>query len=49
MTLHVITKVLTLVAKDQKSLLTMLKMALVSLKWIDMVVNDQNNDFTYHN
>ena len=41
MTLHVITKVLKLVAKGQKSLVTMLKMALFALKCIDMVVNDQ--------
>ena len=46
MTLHVVTKVFTLVAKGQKSLVTMLKMALVALKCIDMVVNDQNNDCT---
>ena len=46
MTLHVITKVLKLVAKDQKSLVTMLKMSLPVLKCIDMVVNDQDNDFT---
>ena len=46
MTLHVISKVLKLVAKDQKSLVTMLKMALFALKCTDMVVNDQDNDFT---
>ena len=39
------TKVLKLVAKGQKSLVTMLKMALFSLKCVDMVVNDQSNDF----
>ena len=43
MTLHVVTKVLTLAAKGQKSLVTMLKMALFALKCIDMVVNDQDN------
>ena len=43
-TLHVITKVLKLVAKGQKSLVMMLKMALFPLKYMDMVVNDQNND-----
>ena len=45
MTLHVVTKVLKLVAKGQKSLVTMLKMALVALKCVDMVVSDQDNDF----
>ena len=49
MTLHVVTKVLKLVAKGQKTLVIMLKMALFVLKFIDMIVNDQNNDFTYHN
>ena len=49
MTLHVVTKVLKLVAKGQKSLVTTLKMALFALKCIDMVVNDQDNDFTYCN
>ena len=49
MTLYVTTKVLKLVANGQKSLVTMLKMALFPLKCIDMVVNDQNNDFTYFN
>ena len=46
MTLHVVTNVLKLVAKGQKSLVTMLKMALFPLKCIDMVVNDQDNDLT---
>ena len=46
MTLHFVTKVLKLVAKGQKSLVTMLKMALFVLKCIDMVLNDQDNDFT---
>ena len=46
MTLHVVTKVLKLVAKDQKFLVTMLKMALFALKYIDTIVNDQDNDFT---
>ena len=49
MTLHVVTKMLKLVAKGQKSLVTMLKMALFALKYIDMVVNAQDNDFTCHN
>ena len=49
MNLHVITKVLRLVAKGQKSLVTMLKMALVALRCIDMVVNEQDNDFTCYN
>ena len=49
MTLHIITKVLKLVAKGQKSLVTMLKMALFALKCTDMVVNVQDNDFTCHN
>ena len=49
MTLHVITKVFKLVAKGQKSLVTMLKMALFVVKCIDMVVNYQDNDFTSHN
>ena len=49
MTLHVVTKMLKLVAKGQKSLVTMLKMALFALKCTDMVVNDQDNDLTYHN
>ena len=49
MTLHVVTKVLKLVAKGQKSLVTMLKMALFALKCIDVVVNDQDDDFTCHN
>ena len=40
-TLHVITKVLKLVAKGQKSLVTMLKMALFALKCVDVVVSDQ--------
>ena len=43
MTLNVVTKVLKLVAKGQKFLATMLKMALFAL-CIDMVVNDQDND-----
>ena len=42
--LHVITKVLKLVAKGQMSLVTMLKMALFALRCVDMVVNDQDND-----
>ena len=46
MTLQVITKMLKLVTKGQKSLVTMLKMALVALKCVHMVVNDQDNDFT---
>ena len=45
MTLHVVTKVLKLVAKGQKSLVTMLKMALSALKCIDMVVNDQDDEY----
>ena len=45
MTLHIATKVLKLVAKGQKSLVTMLKKALFALKCIDMVVNGQNNDY----
>ena len=45
MTLHVVTKVLKLVAKDQKSLVTMLKMALFASKCPDIIVNDQDNDF----
>ena len=45
MTLHVITKVLKLVAKGQKSLVTMLKMALFALNCTDMVVNDQDNGY----
>ena len=49
MTLHAVTKVLTFFAKGQMSLVTMLKMALVAQKCIDMVVNDQDNDFTCHN
>ena len=49
MPLHIITKVLKLVAKEQKSLVIMLKMALFALKFIDMVVNDQDNDFTFCN
>ena len=44
LSLHVITKVLKLVAKGQKSLVTTLKMALFALKCIDMVVNDQDNE-----
>ena len=43
MTLHVVTKVLKLVAKGQKFLAIVLKMALFALKCIHMVVNDQNN------
>ena len=46
MTLHVVTKVLKLVVKGQKFLATMLKMTLFALKCIDMVVNDQDNDYT---
>ena len=46
MTLHVGTKMLKLVAKGQKSLVSMLKMALFLLKCIDMVVNGRDNDFT---
>ena len=49
MTLHIVTKVLKLVAKSQKPLVSMLKMALFALKCIYMVVNDQDNYFTYHN
>ena len=49
MTLHIITKVLKLVAKGQKSLVTIQKMALVILKCIIMGFNDQENDFTCHN
>ena len=45
MTLHVVTKVLKLVAKGQMFLATMLKMALFALKYIDMVLNDQDNDY----
>ena len=46
--LHVVTKMLKLVVKAQKSLLTILKMVFFALKCIDMVVNDQDNDFTCH-
>ena len=46
MTLHAGTKVLKLIAKGPKSLVTMLRMALFVLKCIDMVVNDQDKDFT---
>ena len=46
MTLHVITNVLKLVAKGQKSLVTTLKMALFVLKCMDIGINDQDNDFT---
>ena len=46
MTSHVVTEVLKLVAKGQKSLVTMLKMALFVLKCTDMVVNGQDNDLT---
>ena len=46
MTFHIVTKVLKLVVKGKKSLVTMLKMALFALKCIDMVVNDQDNNFT---
>ena len=46
MTLHGVTKVLKLVVKGQKSLVTMLKMALFVLKCIYMAVNDQDIDFT---
>ena len=46
MTCHGVNKVLKLVAKVQKSLVTMLKMALFALKCTDMVVNDQDNDIT---
>ena len=49
MTSHVVTRVLKLVAKGQKSLVITLKMALFVLKCIDMVVNDRDNDFTYCN
>ena len=49
MILHVVTKMLKLAVKGQMSLLTMLKMALFALKCIDMVVNDQDNDFTCWN
>ena len=49
MTLYVTTKVLKFVAKGQKSLVTMLKMDLFALKYIDMVVNDKDDDFTCHN
>ena len=45
MTLHVITHVLRLVAKGQKSLVTILNIALFALKCTDMVLNDQDNDF----
>ena len=48
MTLHVVTKVLKLIAKGQKSLVSMLKMALFALNCIDMVVSDKDNDFTGH-
>ena len=46
MTLHVGTKMLKLVAKGQKSLVTMLKMALFAIKCKDIIVNDDDNDFT---
>ena len=43
MILYVVTRMLKLVAKGQKSLVTLLKMALFALKCIDMVVNDQDD------
>ena len=46
MTLHVVIKVLKLVAKGQTSLVTTLKMALFALKCVDMVINDEDNIFT---
>ena len=49
MTLNVVTKMLKLVAKGQKSLVTKLKMALFALKYVDMLVNNQDNDFTWCN
>ena len=49
MTLHVISKVFKFSADGQKSLVTMLKMTLFALKCVDMVVNDQDNDFTCWN
>ena len=45
MTLHIVTKVLKLVAKGQKSFVAMLKMTLVALKGIGMGENDQDNDY----
>ena len=46
MTLHVGTKMLKLVAKGQNSLVTILKMALFASKYKDIIVNDEDNDFT---